>query len=504
VLTENEVLLARIAELTVQIAEATERDRQLLLELELKVLRQRLAQNATETYGSRSERRTRGTDRKKKAKGKQRGHGPTPQPNLPIQEHIACLAEADCTCASCGSDLRVMAEQFEESELVASVQRKFVLRHIKRQKYACKGCGAIRTAPGPLRLIPGGRYDLTFAVQVALDKYLDALPLERQVLRMKRRGLQVTSQTLWDQLHAMYLVLLPSFLALQARVLSDGVLHIDETPWRQMGKGPSKRWWLWTVVSAAGVLFDLQPSRGSDAARALLNGFAGVLVADGYAVYASLEKAFSRSGQQLAIHGDALPQPDFTLAMCWMHARRPLFKAAKNGPEPDDALDLIDELYAVETLAKQRAAGDPAALLEHRRRLRDERSRDIVRRLELWAAAQRPLPKTQFHKGVEFLKARWPSLKVFLDDPRVPLDNGEAERQIRRPVLGRKNFYGTRSERGARVASVMFSLIGTCTLLDVDPFEFLTEAIERGLRNPGSVYLPHDHPTNSSQSRVND
>lgn len=503
--TENEVLLKRIAELTVEMAKATDRDRQLMLELELKLLRERLAQNAQETYGSRSERRPkdRPADDKKKKSESQTGHGPTPQPNLPIQPCVQVLKDADCQCGGCGGDLRELAEQFEESELIASVQRRFVLKHVMRQKYACRSCGTIITAPGLPRLIPGGRYDLSFAVQVALDKYLDALPLERQVLRMRRRGLRVTSQTLWDQLHALYLLLLPTFLTLQARVLSQDVLHIDETPWRQMGKGKgkSKRWWLWTVASDVGVIFDLQPTRGSEAARALLNGFAGILVADGYVVYASLEKAFSRNGEQLALDGSALPLPNFTLAMCWMHARRGLYKAEKSAPEASAALDLIGELYAVEALAKERAAGDADALLEHRRDLRHTRSRALISRLEVWCAAQRPLPGTQLDKGIRFITARWKSLKVFLDDPRVPLDNGEAERQIRRPVLGRKNFYGTRSERGSRVASLMFSLLGTCTKLGVDPFEYMHEAASRALREPGSVYLPHDHQTISSPDR---
>lgn len=501
-LTETEVLFKRIGELTAQLAEATERDKQLALDLELKVLRERLATCARDTYGSRTERRSR-REKADKPRDKQKGHGPTAQPDLPIVPVLHELHGDDCACEGCGGDLRVLAEQFEESELITSVHRKFVLKHVKRQKYACKGCGAIVTAPGPLRLIPGGRYDVAFAVQVALDKYLDALPLERQVLRMRRRGLQITSQTLWDQLHALYLLLLPSFIALQARVLRQDVLHADETPWRQMGRGKSKRWWMWTLAADhVGVLFHILPSRGSEAAKAILHGFAGILVADGYVVYASLEKALSTRGEQLELDGEALPMPDFTLAMCWMHARRGLFNSEKDHPEAGEALDLIAELYAIEALAKERAAGDRDALLRHRRELRDARSRDVVRQIEVWCSAQRVLPGTRFANAIGFLTDRWTSLKVFLDDPRVPLDNGEAERQIRRPVLGRKNFYGTRSERGARVASLLFSLIGSCTLLGVDPFDYLVEAAERALRDPGSAYLPHEHPTISSRDHA--
>jgi transposase len=497
--TENETLLARIAELTREIAFATNRDVQLALELELRELRTRLANSNELVFGSTSERRSKKDDKAKKEPKKGKGHGPTSQPKLPVEPVVCSLK--DCTCKGCGGNLSVLAEQFEESELVSSVRRSFVLKEVKRQKYACSGCGTLCAAPGPLRLIPGGRYDLAFGVQVALDKYLDAMPLERQVRKMARVGLEVTSQTLWDQLHVLYLLLLPSFLALQDRVRAEGVLHIDETRWRMMGKGSSKTWWLWVLAGATGVVFQLEPSRGSEACKALLDGFAGILVADGYSVYSSLEKAFSLDGEQLALDGHHLPQPDFTLAMCWMHARRGFIKAAKKGdPVADEALDILAELYAVEALAKERAGGDAEALLHHRRQLREERSRDLVTKLELWCAKQRVLPGTQLHQAIQFLQARWTSLKVFLSHPSVEIDNGEAERQIRNPVVGRKNYYGTRSEKGARVASLMFSLIQTCIKLGVDPFDYLVEAATRARELPGTVYLPHEHRTNSSQA----
>jgi len=501
VLTENETLLARIGELVLKLARATDRDTQLELELELQVLRERLANSNDQIYGSRSERRPKG-DKKPKRKKKQQGHGPTPQPRLPIQTVTHTLDEG-CACEGCGGDLRELAEQFETSELISSVRRSFVLKEVKRHKYACNGCGTIRTAPGPLRLIPGGRYDLGFAVQIALDKYLDAMPLERQLRKMSRVGLKITSQTLWDQTHALYLLLLPTFIALQARVRAEPVLHIDETRWRQMGKvkgSRSKTWWLWVLTGSTGVVFDLQPTRGSEAAKLLLQGFSGVLVADGYSVYSSLEKAFSRFGEQLPLDGHALKQPDFTLAMCWMHARRGFIKAQKKGAiQANEPLDLIGELYSIEAQAKELAGGDPQALLEHRRRLREDRSRQLISTLQLWCETQRVLPGTQLHQAIQFVRARWTSLKVFLEDPRVPLDNGEAERQIRGPVIGRKNYYGTRSERGARVASLMFSLLQSCIVLGVEPFEYLMEAATRARNAPGTVYLPHQHPTISSQ-----
>ena len=489
---ENSVLLNRISELTVKLAAATQSNVQQQLELELRRLRARLAQHAKDKYGSSSERRGRPDgsppkDKKdKKDKKKRDRSGPSPQPDLPKDEQLHLLEPADCCCPKCGGDLRAMARQFEESERIVAVERRFKVVKDKRQKYHCRGCGHIEAALGPTKLIPGGRYDLSFVIQVALDKYLCHLPLERQVKRMRRCGLVVTRQTLWDQLHALYVLLLPTLLALHEQVLQAPLVHVDETGWRMMGKGSSKKWWLWSVCCAEAAYYALEPSRGSAVARHLLRDYDGLVVADGYTVYRNLEKARTRAGgeQVNLLTAQQEPMPDYSLVICWMHARRPLFKAEANCPEAKVALDLIAALYAVEAEAVKEAEGDLERLLAKRAWLRETKSRDIVEQLRTWRDQQRPLPKSYLAKGVTFLKNQWDGLTRFLENPLIPLDNGEAERSMRGPVLGRKNFYGCRSERGARVAAAMYSVLESCKRAKVDPQAYLTYVAQHALENP--------------------
>lgn len=493
---ELSLLLQKISSLTSRLALATKKDEQQLLEFELERLRQQLAQHATEAYGASSERRHKDNDKTAESdhKKKQTGHGPTQQPKLPIVPVLHTLDEPDCCCPKCGAALREMKDQFESSQLIVAVERTYLITDNRRQKYHCTDCEHIETALGPTRLIPGGRYDLSFAVQVALDKYLDALPLERQVRRMGRAGLTVTSQTLFDQLLALYDVLLPTYVALKKCVLSAALLFADETPWRMMGRSASKKWWLWTLTSHNAVYFELFPTRGNAAARVLLENYAGIVMADGYAVYSSLAELLTKQGgAQVGIDGQPEVLTDYVLAMCWMHARRPFFKAEKNTPAATRALDLIDELYAIEKQAKVASAGDEAALLSHRKRLREERSAAVIAKLDLWRRSQRAMPKTKFHDGLQFLENHWTELTRFLKDARIPLDNGEAERQIRGPVVGRKNYYGNRSEEGARVAGLFYSLIGTAIKLGLEPCAYLTTAALRALNNPGTVTLPQDY-----------
>jgi transposase len=113
------------------------------------------------------------------------------------------LDTADRACPSCGGELRPMQGQFDESEMIDFVEISYRVVKVKQQKYVYRCGGCVETAPGPERATRGGRYSLAFAIKVALDKYLDHLPLARQERILRRHGVQVTTQTLWDQLAAL-------------------------------------------------------------------------------------------------------------------------------------------------------------------------------------------------------------------------------------------------------------------------------------------------------------
>ena len=154
-------------------------------------------------------------------KKKQIGHGPTQQ-HLRTKESVFTLDDADKCCPKCGGDLEVWRGQYEPSDLIDVIEKIYFIHQVQRQKYRCKGktCDHIETALGPDKVIRGGRYSLDFAVDVASQKYIDHMPLERQVRTMKRLTLNVKSQTLWDQIEALAKHLEPSYLALRDHILS--------------------------------------------------------------------------------------------------------------------------------------------------------------------------------------------------------------------------------------------------------------------------------------------
>lgn len=471
---ENARLHQRLLTLTRELAEARGADRA-QLELELRYLTEQLAARNHQLFGPSSERRG-GPRDEPRPRETPRGHGPRPQPTLPLVEVTHTLDAADQVCPQCGGDLQPWDGQTEDAEEIDVVERHFQLVRHRRQKYRC-GCGScIDTALGPPKLQPGGRYSIDFAVAVAVGKYLDHLPLARQVRQMARQGLQVDSQTLWDQLNALARHLAPTYAGLAAYVRAGPVVGADETTWQLMLPGKTKRWWVWSLTRPDAVYYELADSRSGATAQAVLGAFRGIVMCDGYGAYRTLTAGEARAGATI------------TLAHCWSHVRRAFVEAAPHYPVAEELLDQIGALYAADAVAHTTAAGDPARLVAERQRT----VQPIVTGIHRWLTTQPVLPRSALGKAIGYALGLWAGLTAFLDHAAIPLDNNATERALRGPVVGRRNHYGSRSERGTQVAAVCYSLLESAKLAGVEPAAYLAEATRRAIANPGTITLPRD------------
>jgi len=496
-LLEAEVqrLIRRIQVLTKELAEAKgeNTDR---LQLELALVQEQLDRRMNDLYGKSSEKRSSNSSPENKDspvskpdKEKQRGHGPREQMNLPVVEKEHELDEPDKICPKCGGDLDKLAGQYEESEEIDIVHREYrIIRH-KRQKYVCR-CGAcVETALGQRKLMEGGRYSVNFAVDVAVSKYADHMPLTRQVTQMERFGLYVEAQTLWDQLWAMHRRLMPTYEALHKYVLFQPVIGADETTWPvTTKKGDSRDWWAWSVTCPDSVFYRIMANRNVKCAEAVLTGYGGVVMADGYSAYSALLKGIS----QLKLGED--PPIKFELANCWAHVRRKFIDCEEAYPQAKEAIDIIGELYEVEKRAKDITVGqDESARLYTLARMRNEESKKIVDKFYEWVARQAALPKSGLGIALEYAVNLKTGLMKFLENPQIPLDNNHTEREMRPLAVGRKNHYGSKSFRGTQVAALFYSLIESAKMNKLNPSEYLTEALNRAIDNPGTVTLPADY-----------
>ena len=493
--SENSMLLARISELVAKLAAETNRDRQQALALEIEILQDRIAQRNREQFGSKSEKRGRPEQDQPQdvpaRKIKRSGSARTKQPELPHVTVRHLLDQADQICPSCGGKLYTNGDKCERSERIVVSERVYTVVTDEKQVYGCGGCGHSEAALAPAQLVPGGRYDSSIAINVAVDKYVDHMPLNRQVRAMGRAGLQTTRQALWNQLEALKKLCEPSYLAQHDWMLAaHRMLHADETSWRMMVDGGSTRWWLWGLAAKDGFFCMTAPSRDSKAARLLLRNYDGGLMSDAYVVYKSL--AAKGKQEPLDVDDEQVWRPAFSMFVCWSHARRPFDQAAKSNDQAHEILDLIAKLYAVESRAKEQARGDPIRLRELTAELRASESSTIIEEIDRWRAKQLVLPGTKMAQGLGFLSNQWRELTAFLSNPDAPLDNNLIEREVRTPVLGRKNHLGSHSPNGAHVSAVFYTLLGSCRLVGVSPVRYLRTLVERGLQTKGYALLPHE------------
>lgn len=476
----NRVLTQQVTELVAELAKA--RGDSTYQQMRLEGLERQLAKLTKQVFGHSSEQRTPSTeptgasgkgDDKDAEKKKQRGHGPTPQPKLPVIEVEHRLDDADKTCPTCGGGLEEMAGQYEEHEEIDVIPLRFVIKRHKRKKYRCR-CGAcIETALGPDKLVAGGRYGVNFAIYVAISKYCDHLPLERQVRMIARDGLVVTSQTLWDQIEQLAWIVESAMPRLLSYVFGHAVIGADETTWELMGKkaGEGKSWYVWVFRVESAVYYTIRGGRSARMVEELFVGQSFVLMCDGYDAYATLSNKY----------------PRVALAHCWAHVRRAFIEVEKTSPELcAEVLDLIGELYAIEKKCRGTEVAD-------RKKARDEQSRLVIERIVEWVykAIPKCLPESGMRKAIGYMINMWPGLVLFLDDPNIPLDNNGTERAARGPVLGRKNHYGSRSLRGTEVAATFYSLVESAKLNDLEPRLYLRVAVRAGLRHE-TVPLPHE------------
>jgi transposase len=390
--------------------------------------------------------------------------GPTPQPALPVVEREFTLDAPDRTCTSCGGDLRPMKDQFEESEMIDVIEVRYELVKVKQQKYVCRCGGCVETALGPTRALPGSRYSLAFATKVVVDKWLDHIPLERQVRILERHGLVVTSQTLWDLAYAVTKRLSLVDAALFEYVKAQPVIGLDQTGWPRLEAEASKPWQMWCLTAPGVVVHRIRDDKSAATFKELVGDYTGTIVADALGTH----EAGAREG------------PGITLAGCWAHVFRRFNEALPDHPDAEKALAWIGALYDID----RRGERELARIAE----LRRVEAPAILEPFRAWLYERAADTHLSIGKAAAYTLGIWDRLTRFVDDARIPLDNNATERAIRGPVVGRKNHYGSKSRSGTQVAATLYTILETLKLHDVDPTAYIAAALEAADR--GEALLP--------------
>ena len=407
-----------------------------------------------------------------------------PSVRAPLPDHLpleTVVHEAPCVCPACGETKfgRIGADERMVLEYVPSHFKR--VKHV-RPKMSCRACETIVQAPMPTLPIEKGRPGPALLAHVLISKYCDHLPLHRQSDIYARGGVEIDRSVMAGWVGHMAALMEPLAERIARHVRVGVTLHADDTPVPVLdpGRGRTKTGRLWTAVrderpygsTAPPAAFYLySPDRKAEHAHTLLKGCRGHLHADAYAGFAGLYEAVSQTGA---------PAP-LTEVACWAHARRKIYDVhvETKSPAAAQALEMIARLFAIEAEVKGRP---PAERVDARR----ARATPILAELRAFLdeTMVKISGKASLAGAIRYAVSRWAALTRYVDDGRLEMSNNAAERAIRPLALGRKNYLFAGSDEGGRRAALMYTLIETARLNDLDPEAWLADVIERIADHP--------------------
>lgn len=403
---------------------------------------------------------------------RRRGHGRRPLPeDLPRERVEHEVPPEQIACPECGHDRSKNGESISE-QLEYEPPRWYVIEHVQ-PKLVCRRCqGHHTTAPKPPQPIERGLPGPKLLAYVAVSKFVDHLPLHRVSRMAARDGIDLPESTLGDWVRQMAERFQPLYELMKLRLPAARLIQADETivPVLDRKKKRTHQGYLWCYRSddtQPMVWFEYQPGRGRAGPEKVLSDFRGILQSDGYAVYESI---CNQSG------GTIVP------AGCWAHARRKFFEARESDPYALEAIARIKQLFAVERQLRETQESDPQPLEDYwqkRREVRCKQTAPLLDKFHVWLnqVKIRAVPKSPMRAAINYVLPRWDEMTRFVDEGIVEIDNNLCENALRPFVVGRKNWLFAGSDRGARSAAILYSLVATCRRNGLDPYAYLRDTL---------------------------
>jgi transposase len=386
--------------------------------------------------------------------------GRTKLPDHLRRETIVLLPDSDVTAA-----MKKIGEEI--TEVLEYAPGELYVKQYIRPKYVIPSNGintSVLTAALPGRLLEKSMAGEGLLAQIIVDKYMDHLPLHRQLQRFERAGVTIAQSTINDWVKATLNQLSALYEAHKTLVLSSRYLHADETPLKVLedstkNKSHTGYYWVYHNSEDKLVLFDYRPGRGREGPDDILQHFKGYLQTDGYVAYESFEK-----------------RPGIVLLHCMAHARRKFIDALTNDqPRAEHALNLFAKLYDTErTIKEQGLRGDEIM------KIRESESVPVLEELESWMRKEYTLlpSASTIASAIAYCLPRWKKLSTYTTDPILNIDNNPVENAIRPVAIGRKNYLFAGSHDAAQRAAMVYSLFATCKLHGINPYAWLRSALE--------------------------
>lgn len=350
----------------------------------------------------------------------------------------------------------------EVTELLAIQPQKFYVKRIVRPKYAKKDKSGIVVAELPSRIIMGGKVDVSFLVTILLDKYVDHMPLYRQIKKYERLGMKLNDSTIGFWVSGTLKILEYLYEVLEDKVRGSSYLQADETTIKVLDKSKKGTthlgyYWVYHAVETGLIVYSYNRSRGKAEPHNFLSDYDGYLQTDGYVVY------------------ETLPNSKIQHFCCMAHARRNFFEAKDNDKARSIwMLDKIQDLYAIESHARSMNVSN-----EVRLEMRKKEAIPILTEIKVWLLKNtiEVLPKSAIGKSIIYMLARWDKLTLYTQNGSLEIDNNLVENAMRPVALGRKNYLFAGSHDAAKRAGIIYSFIACCKNNGYNPYEWLENTL---------------------------
>jgi transposase len=412
----------------------------------------------------------------KAANGEDQEKGKARRKKLP--EHLPredVILEPELKCKSCGGEkFRKIGEDI--SEVLEHIPESFKVIRYVRPRCACTTCDNIVQAYAPSKVIDKGKPGPGLLAHIFNQKFCNHLPAYRQSQIYSREGIELSRSTISSWLGQGAKLLEPLAEKIKEYVCSSMQIHGDDTPVKVLdpGSGKTKTGRIWVYVKDGRPINDLSPiaafyiyspDRKGARPEEHLKDFTGTLHADAYSGY-----------NKLYITADNPDAKIINEAGCWAHVRRKFYDITIANDKANIAfavLEKIGEIYQVESEVR---GLDPGKRLE----VRQEKSVKLVNELFTgFRKAYSQLPKkSSTAQAIAYAINNEKALKRFLDNGNIEIDNNAAERALRSVAIGRKNWLFAGSDNGGKTAAIIYTLIETAKLNNINPVKYLHKVFD--------------------------